>query len=118
MLCSPDHTLAEFTSFLERKLRDGTHEHLFSAAPRDGTGKNKLGIPASQEKQNEQEFAAWKKALTSGHMVHTWSSELPWAWASLVLQATGTKRSHTEGRPWLVSRPSVDKLVLKKSSGV
>lgn len=74
--------------------------------------------PRRNEKQKEEEFAAWKKALTSGHKVHTWSSELPWAWASLVLQATGTKRSHTEGRPWLVSRPSMDKLVLKKSSGV
>lgn len=74
--------------------------------------------PRRNKKQNEEEFAAWRKALTSGLKVHTWSSELPWAWASLVLQATRTKRSHTEGCLWLVSKPSVDKLVLKKSSGV
>lgn len=40
VLCSPAHTLAEFTSFLERKLlRDWSPGASFLSVPRDGPGK-------------------------------------------------------------------------------
>lgn len=92
--------------------------------PRDGPGKRKFEIRASQERLE----AGRGRIYSLEGCVDLWRQEAHlefrtalghwWGWVSSVLQATRTKRSHTEAWQWLVSGPSKNKLVLKDSSEV